>query len=491
MRKQLLVVITVVVIIASALLINNADASEAVKGIISSNTTWTKANSPYTLQGPVAVDKGVTLTIEPGVTVNLNGHYIQVNGTLISRGTDSEKITFTGGTIHLTAISQQTGQASTIENVNAETLTVETSITVTKCNLKSLAIYGSSVATKNTIESLEVSGDAIVTSNEISKSCYIGSGTLQSNNIDARVIAGGTAKILNNKISDGIHIDSLGGKVTISGNEIRTKNTWPRIFVSGSHADIVNNIIIGNAANKPDGIRITGVFASATITGNQIYNCQTGISVDGCTAVVTKNVVANCDLGFTFSLHEPLAGASGAPWTTQTTVTATANTFSRNTVGIQTGYYDGNATISGNNIYENTEYNFKLLQSIKDVKASNNWWGTTDASVINQKIYDNQMDFNLGHVITVPLMSSPASGAPNVPAVIPADTTQPTAEPTSNPTVHPTGNPTIQQTQNPTTTQDGTGTPLGFNLVEIAILSMLIVIAILLVVLILTLRRRH
>ena len=40
-----------------------ADASTPVIGIINSDTTWTKANSPYSLNGPTAVNSGATLTI--------------------------------------------------------------------------------------------------------------------------------------------------------------------------------------------------------------------------------------------------------------------------------------------------------------------------------------------------------------------------------------------------------------------------------------------
>src|SRR5208337_5359065 len=41
-----------------------------VNGTINSDTTWTKANSPYNLTGPVTVDPGVTLSIEPGTIVD-------------------------------------------------------------------------------------------------------------------------------------------------------------------------------------------------------------------------------------------------------------------------------------------------------------------------------------------------------------------------------------------------------------------------------------
>ena len=60
-------------------------ADTEISRIISSNTTWTKAGSPYSLTGNLLVDNGVTLTIEAGVIINLNSFYITVNGTLQAR----------------------------------------------------------------------------------------------------------------------------------------------------------------------------------------------------------------------------------------------------------------------------------------------------------------------------------------------------------------------------------------------------------------------
>ena len=66
--------------------VSKAETGTLVAGIIYTDTTWTKANSPYNLTGAIGIYQDVTLTIQPGVIVNLNGNYIQVNGTLAARG---------------------------------------------------------------------------------------------------------------------------------------------------------------------------------------------------------------------------------------------------------------------------------------------------------------------------------------------------------------------------------------------------------------------
>jgi hypothetical protein len=58
--------------------------------------TWNSAGSPYLIEGEITVLAGETLTIEPGVVVNFQGHYkMIVNGYLEANGTEEERITFT------------------------------------------------------------------------------------------------------------------------------------------------------------------------------------------------------------------------------------------------------------------------------------------------------------------------------------------------------------------------------------------------------------
>src|SRR5262245_3112195 len=59
--------------------------------------TWTKDNIPYTVYEDVFINSGVTLTLEPGVTIQFrdpdDGWF--VDGTLIARGTSTSPILFT------------------------------------------------------------------------------------------------------------------------------------------------------------------------------------------------------------------------------------------------------------------------------------------------------------------------------------------------------------------------------------------------------------
>jgi parallel beta-helix repeat protein len=58
--------------------------------------TWSTAGSPYHILGDIAIPNDSTLTIEPGVVVDFQGHYqLSVNGRLLALGTETDTITFT------------------------------------------------------------------------------------------------------------------------------------------------------------------------------------------------------------------------------------------------------------------------------------------------------------------------------------------------------------------------------------------------------------
>jgi hypothetical protein len=83
-----------------------------VGGVLDSDTTWTKAESPYSITNTVQVEKGVKHTIEPGVTI-LGSEDLSydpmflVHGEIAAEGSKSEMITIDGGFEHPTVFSAE------------------------------------------------------------------------------------------------------------------------------------------------------------------------------------------------------------------------------------------------------------------------------------------------------------------------------------------------------------------------------------------------
>lgn len=71
-----------------------AFAATYVGGLLRTDTTWPVSGSPYILSSDVQIGSGITLTIDPGVTVNGSDFAIRVAGTLSAHGVSGVEITF-------------------------------------------------------------------------------------------------------------------------------------------------------------------------------------------------------------------------------------------------------------------------------------------------------------------------------------------------------------------------------------------------------------
>jgi hypothetical protein len=482
--------IMILIVLSSLTMVNSVSAAGSFHGVITQSATWTKANSPYTLDGPTSIASGVTITVEPGVTVNLNGYYLQVNGSLIVRGTASDKIHFTNGRVTYTSASSG---GTVFENTITDELDTATTLTITKNTFNKLAAGGSSIVTDNTIANLGAEDSATITNNQITQSCEVsGSTKVTQNNIQTRVVfrGGSTTTISNNQISDGVHCDAGGGTVIITDNQITNTNNYPIIYITAAEATVTNNKIVGQ--NSPDsGIRILGSYHSSiqtrvTITGNQISGCKTGIDFYNGWGTIKQNAIINNDVGISISVSSdyyiPTPGTNVG--------TIEQNTIAKNGVGIQYSPEQLAVTVQNNNLQDNNNYNFKITGT-DNISIPNNYWGTTSTDEIKQKIYDYNYDFNLGKVSYTPFLNQPATGAPDVPSDIP--TIAPTQVPTNQPTTNPaTGTPQTTTTATPTNapSQPGNQIPFELNTVEVAILAVLVIIAVLLAVLIVTIRKK-
>ncbi len=168
------------------------------------------------------------------------------------------------------------------------------------------------------------------------------------------------------------------------------------------------------------------------------------------------------------------------------------NTIANNSIGIHS---DGELEMTYNNIQDNSQYSVYSSQANSNVPY--NWWGTTDTQAINQSIYDNKNDLNLGTVNFVPFLTEPNPEAmPNSNPSMTNPTPTPTSSLLPTPTQFPS--PTQSSSSSPSASQNQTASPIQSNIegipqaefYEIIAIFAVIGIVLLLVIVALALRRR-
>jgi hypothetical protein len=416
-RTALVLMLVIFLLLFSIPEFGTVKASTEVSGLISSDVTWTQANSPYNLTSSITVASGATLTIEPATIVDLNGHYLQINGTIVARGTSSDPIDFHGGTPISTG-----GWAITTED-NAYSIVFSPSSTNWSQQTQSGCIIENAV-----IGNLVINGGSPKISNSFLGNIDINGGNPEiSNNtvVGGIGVYAGSALIANNTVSQQYHY-FIGYEGAIVAQRYDRNNNI--IIISRKAAPFVSgNVIVGNISEAGGGIRFE--TQNATIIGNTIYGCGVGIGFSEYVgnATISDNTIFDSKVGINLNDTLLTDGEVSVSITIQRNIirnnsygialTVPAiienNLIEDNLVGIAT---DVPLSISYNNIEGNDQSIY--LSSSNDFNASNNWWGTTDISTINQTIYDFKYDSNLGTVTFIPFLTEPNPEIPEFPSWI-------------------------------------------------------------------------
>jgi hypothetical protein len=352
---------------------------------VGDNTVWTKEASPINFTSSVLVDVTETLTIEAGVTVNLQTHDLIVKGTLRVFGSSSDNVYFSGGKIEFTAESigwdEQTGAGSIIDYAVLDGVDVVSngSVKIANCNLTSpFSVSGSPIVTGNTIETMYIDGGSSVISNNIIQeilACH-GSPEISNNTIDSITGSGGSPLIsgntitkigyvehksdthktihhfsadspiiTNNFVNDGIYLKTTG-QPTISYNTIAghtyeyTYMVYAFLYPLGTQT----------ATSRTSGIVLTG---GGDVIGNTIYDCVVGIK-GGTT--IEGNVLINNQYGVQVYRRAEIQGNTfrdndcAVLTTSDTLFTISDNHFINNDEAINTG---AKATIERNSMTGN------------------------------------------------------------------------------------------------------------------------------------------
>jgi parallel beta-helix repeat protein len=447
--------------------------SSFVGGIITSNTTWTEANSPYIVTSSVLVSEGVNLTIEPGVVVKFeSAKGLEVDGELIARGNETESIVFTsfkddayggdsngdgaltvpaagdwayiyltdscvdaeldvdgsyvGGTIMEYCVVEYAGSSGTDGAVQIDSSAPFLNCT-TVCNSGSNGVYineGTPIIVNSTI-SCNANRGINVIDNAGGAFLTISGNTITNNGAGIYAsVSSGTAVISNNTISnngqEGVSV--TGSDFTISGNLIRF-NLGGGIRVSYvSTLVITDNIIVGNSAGYymgyGGGVYVYAGYANSQIIANNIIAYNTAFyggalyyytyspsvasfsdnSIIGNTATASSIVYMDCSSDSVISFVHNLI--------TQNRDSST------DSCSLRVNYFP---TVNYNNFFGNFHkyeiYNANAAGS-SHLDATNNYWGTSNETVIQTKIYDWFDDASKGFVDYAPFAASMWTDAP-------------------------------------------------------------------------------
>ena len=113
--KRLLLLFSFLIIFSTSTL-----AQTSVSDTLSANTTWTVANSPYTVTDDLTIASGATLTIDAGVTVQFDaGTSMYVDGALVADGDSGSEITFTSSSVSKAAGDWGTIRFNNTSNVGS------------------------------------------------------------------------------------------------------------------------------------------------------------------------------------------------------------------------------------------------------------------------------------------------------------------------------------------------------------------------------------
>jgi len=320
-----------------------AFADTEVGGLITEDTTWTLADSPYIATGNVLVSEGVTLTVEPSVEVKFeSGKVLQVEGALIAKGASDNLITFTsnqpspapgdwgyiyftdtstdatfdengnytGGSILEHSVVEYAGGLSVDDNgsvrmndahpfINYCTIQNNSASGINAWNLSGTFKLTNSTISNNTTYSrgggiYTDSGTVIISNNTISNNTACSSGGPPYRDGGGIYAYGGTVTISNNNIivNNGTNVIEArdGDAVTISGNTISDSSGTGIYAVGGTTMTISNNSITDNTGW---GIQHYGGTVE-TISNNSICNNTAGGIWSGySTLTISNNIICN------------------------------------------------------------------------------------------------------------------------------------------------------------------------------------------------------
>lgn len=303
-----------------------SDGSTVISGELATNQTWTAANSPYVIAADFIVPSGVTLTVEEGVSIQMeSGRHFRVLGTLLTNGSEANPVTLEGrngeswGALsfeeptttsvlnHLVVRDATRGKEPTIypSAISALNATIEMNfVDIAECRAP-LFFRGGSMTLRDSFIHIPITGDGlnVKQGQALTERCtFLGNNSPDTDAIDYDGVIDGV--IRDCRIyrflgfnSDGIDTGEQCQNVLIEGNRILFNSDKGVSVGQGSSVVMRKNLIVG----CPQGVGVKDAGSTIEIDQNTFVDCAEAVTVfeknfgaGGGTAFVTNSIFSGC-----------------------------------------------------------------------------------------------------------------------------------------------------------------------------------------------------
>ncbi len=375
-----------------------------VGGTLTENTVWDVSGSPYILNSTLGVPSGITLTINPDVEVQGNFDVL-VKGIISANGALGDSITFNGPRLIFKSTNLTSSTVEYLRFINSSGVQLADETEFSQDNPKNSGTLTVKNSNFNSNSYAHTKGYDSNAKLQLTN-CSFTSSTIKGFYPRSEIIELVSCTINNTLINS----DSYNYGIHLTDSQI--DNSSFTIGCCGSNFNIENCEITSSTFSDYNNWHTTSIsnsFISNTTfdlsSGHlQISDSELIAPENGTTHIRVETIDINSSVldGQNTDQAIIISGNNGVNGRNSSIIDCTLDSYSN---AIEVNRFN-NFNFSSNN-FLNISNLIIVNKWSSDINASGNYWGTTDESIIADKITDGVDDLNYGFVDFSGYLSAP------------------------------------------------------------------------------------